>query len=146
MKFGVTGTRVGMTDEQRAAFRNWIEGWGEILLEEFHHGSCQGVDVEAARIVRELVPACYIVAHPGPDGDPCQESSGVDNETRPPLTHFARNRNIVNETDWLAALPRELERQPRGGTWYTVGYAEKSRKPLALIWPNGGVYIPAVAR
>ena len=125
MKVGFTGTRYGMSERQKEAFRIGLES---VTLYEFHHGSCQGADVEAARIVREVKPDCLIVAHPGPDGDPHRELSGVDDVTTAPKTHFARNRDIVNQTDMLAATPLQDEPQSRGGTWYTIGYAQKSGK------------------
>jgi hypothetical protein len=133
MKLGFTGTRHGMTDHQKQLFRQVLSG---IQLYEFHHGSCQGADVEAARIVREVVPNCLIVAHPGPDGDKHREVSGVDNVTTEPKSHFARNRDIVNETDLLAAAPLQDEPQNYGGTWYTIGYARKAGRESLIIWPK----------
>jgi hypothetical protein len=133
---GFTGTRRGMTDVQMCMF----EGMLTRTPAEFHHGSCRGADVEAARIVRRtfLYPV-RIVCHPGPDGDPCQEDSGVDSERLAPKTHFARNRDIVNACDKLIACPGEMQEQARGGTWYTINYARKVGKPVTIIWPNGGI-------
>lgn len=130
MKVGFTGTRYGMSESQKKAFRIGIGG---VDVWEFHHGSCQGADVEAARIIRELKPECLIVAHPGPGGDPHRELSGVDDITTEPKTHFARNRDIVNQTDMLAATPLQDEPQSRGGTWYTIGYAKKVGKGVAIF-------------
>lgn len=135
MKLGFTGTRNGMTELQKTIFEGLLQP-----MEEFHHGSCRGADVEAARIVHhtfELSPT--IVCHPGPDDDPCREASGVDDEVRPPKTHFARNRDIVNETDELIATPADMAEQERGGTWYTIRYAQRVRKPVTIIWPDGSI-------
>lgn len=137
MNIGITGTRDGMTAEQERAFRSLI-AVGPVG--RFHHGSCQGVDVEAARIVRELYPGCWIVAHLGPDGDPCRSISGVDNETRAPKTHFCRNRAIVDETERLIAVPKQPQEMRYGGTWYTVSYARKARKPHVIVWPDGALH------
>ena len=133
MRLGFTGTRHGLTDAQSAILEGLLPE-----VSEFHHGSCQGADVQAARIVRRsFVGHIHIHAHPGPDDDPCQEPSGVDDVTHPPLTHFARNRVIVDSTDEIYACPCEAEEQPRGGTWYTVRYARKRGKKVTIIWPNG---------
>jgi hypothetical protein len=56
----------------------------------------------------------------------------INDETRPTLTHFVRNRNIVNESDVLIAVPMQAEHQDRGGTWYTYDYATKQ-----LYQPRG---------
>lgn len=112
-KVGFTGTRHGLTDLQAATFEGLVSG-----PDEFHHGSCQGADVEAARIVRRShAKPVKIVCHPGPAGDEHQQDSGVDDERRAPKTHFARNRDIVAETDELVACPCDVTEQNRGGTW-----------------------------
>lgn len=145
MRVGFTGTRDGMTAEQAAVFEGFVP-----LPTEFHHGSCKGADIEAAMIVRKIfmvhVP---IICHPGPDGDPCQYESGVDDLRHAPKTHFARNRDIVNQTDMLIACPCDMSEQSRGGTWYTVNYAKKVGKPVTIIWPDGsfgGAKLPSVRR
>ena len=46
MIIGFTGTRYSMTDAQRAAFGVLV--MLDMDFQEFHHGSCQGADVEAA--------------------------------------------------------------------------------------------------
>lgn len=137
MIVGFTGTRHGMTDVQRASFGTLIVL--DVKVTEFHHGSCKGADIEAARIVRHVVSPSWIINHPGPDGDPCREESGVDDEILPPKTHFARNRDIVDKSDILVACPCDMTDQPRGGTWYTVGYAAKKKKLVYIVWPDGRV-------
>jgi hypothetical protein len=139
---GVTGTRKGFTANQRLDFTTLAK---EFAPTEFHHGSCEGVDVEAARIIRELFPDCWIVAHPGPDNCSHRVSSGIDNETRPPETHFARNRTIVRSVQMMSGYPREEEHQPRGGTWYTIDFSENTGVPVRVTYPSGrdnGVRVP----
>jgi len=134
-KIGITGTRHGMTELQEVMLEGLLRP-----MSSFHHGSCQGVDVQAAQIVGRLFNyKPRIVCHPGPDGDPCQQDSGVDDERREPKTHFARNRDIVDETDELYACPREMEEQKHGGTWYTIRYARKKGKPVTIIFPDGSL-------
>lgn len=135
MKVGFTGTRYGMSELQKLMLQ------AAVTINppaEFHHGSCQGADVEAARIVREFAPKCRIVSHPGPDGDQYRELSGVDDETRQPKTHFARNRDIVDETDILLATPLQDEPQQRGGTWYTINYATKRGRKVGQFPRSSG--------
>lgn len=135
MKLGFTGTSKGMTDLQATMLEGLLP-----ILESFHHGSCKGSDVEAARLVRKTFKVHKtIIAYPGPDNDPSNEISGVDDIVKPPKTHFARNRDIVNDTDELIATPAEMVEQETGGTWYTIRYAIKMGKLVTIIWPDGGL-------
>ena len=137
MNIGFTGSRHGMTDAQRAAFGVLVTF--DYQPSTFVHGSCQGADVEAAAIVRHVQRLCRIASRPGPDGDPHQVDSGVDDVKLPGKTHFARNRDIVDGCDVLIACPCDMTEQPRGGTWYTVGYARKNGKCVIIVWPDGSV-------
>lgn len=135
MRVGVTGTRHGFTKDQEASFTEEVKGFTHFL-----HGSCGGVDVEAARIVRKMMgKKVHIICLPGPDGDSWREISGVDDEIRAGKTHFARNRDIVNECDLLIGCPYDAEEMSHGGTWYTINYARKKGKKLIIIWPNGDI-------
>lgn len=139
MKAGVTGSRHGFSASQAMAFRRWAAE--QESIDEFHHGSCSGVDVEAARIVRELHPGCRIIAHPGPEDCPHQADSGVDDEALPGKGHFARNRDIVNCTEFLAGFPFSMGVRPdgtrMGGTWYTIEFARKVGRPHIVVSPDG---------
>lgn len=140
MKLGITGTRDGMTEAQEKVFRKVIAGFS---FPEVHHGSCEGVDIQAARIIHEICSpwkqgVWRCICHPGPEGIG-DGISGVDTDRLPPLGHFARNRAIVDEIDLLIVIPRETEQQEFGGTWYTHDYAIKKSKDLMVIWPDGRI-------
>lgn len=129
-KIGVTGTRKGMTPLQaknveRVLRENFSPG------AEFHHGDCVGVDGEAAVMARDL--GYKIVCHP-PQIQEHRYFFPAD-EFRQPINYFARNRNIVDETDKLIVVPLENEHQDRGGTWYTHDYAVRSKKPRIVVYP-----------
>lgn len=136
MRLGFTGTRRGMTGNQARTFNGLVAA---SALKEFHHGDCVGADDEAANIVEgwKFFDA-EIICHP-----PVDETHRAFNQhssrTLPPKTHFARNRDIVDATDFLVATPCEMERQDRGGTWYTISYALKIGKPVYIIWPDGHI-------
>jgi hypothetical protein len=99
---------------------------------ELHHGDCHGVDVEAAIIAKKL--GYRIVSHPPIKED--LQAFYQSHEYREPLSYFARNRNIVNETDYLLVVPYQMEWQSNGGTWYTHDYAKKVGKPIIMFWPE----------
>lgn len=130
-----------MTAAQKESFRKVIaDCFGEKRL-EFHHGDCVGADLEAANVVHEsnrslLGPAFWVVCHPPVDEKLRAFHPNYD-EIREPKTHFARNRDIVNETDALIVCPIDMCWQPSGGTWYTHDYAVKRNKKVIIVWPNG---------
>jgi len=129
MKVGVTGTRSGMNKRQQQEFTDFLN---ELGSGEFHHGDCVGVDVEAARIAEKL--GWKTVCHP-PIKDDLRAFHDSD-EFREPKSYFARNRNIVDETDVLLVIPYQDSHQSHGGTWYTHDYAKKKDKPLHVIFPK----------
>lgn len=137
MRVGFTGTRQGMTAEQIGTFRQLIL---DLAPTEFHHGDCQGADDDAALIVDALRAAgrlkCKIVRHP-PLDKTHQAHNDKHDEDRPPKTHFARNRCIVDQTQVLVVVPRDSERKSQGGTWYTYDYAARGYTPRFIIWPGG---------
>jgi hypothetical protein len=140
MKVGFTGTRFGMNQYQ---YNSYCDLVAKLKPKELHHGDCVGADDQSAIgirscIERGLLTDCKIICHP-----PLDESHRAFNkfheEMREPKTHFARNRDIVDETEVLIACPKDTERQERGGTWYTYDYALKKGKTVYVIWPNGTV-------
>lgn len=142
---GVTGTRVGMTREQEVRLREFLLDKPPATL---LHGACVGVDEEVALLVREQMGEdCHIVAWPGMSsrmggGGPNHDSLShrameVSDEVMDQRTHFARNREIVSRCSLLLVVPREMSRQPRGGTWYTYDYADKVGRAIMILWPDG---------
>lgn len=134
LKVGFTGTRNGMTVEQARAFADFCRAFKP---DEFHHGDCVGADAEAHDIVREVCPDCKIVVHPPVKNE--HRANKACDETREPLSHFARTRAIVDETEILVGVSWASSRQTSGGTWYTLDYAKKKRKKRTVIWPDGSV-------
>ena len=118
-----------MTDKQRAEVTEFLTraGGGEL-----HHGDCVGVDVEVAEIAASL--GYKTVCHPPSKND--LRAFHKSDEFRTPLSYFARNRNIVDETDKLLVVPYQDAWQPNGGTWYTHDYAKKKKKPYEVFYPT----------
>lgn len=129
MKLGVTGTRSGMSEDQKLKVVEFLDNHA---ITEFHHGDCVGVDVEVAQLARDR--GIEIVCHP-PIKDELRGWFESD-QTRVPLSYFARNRNIVDETDHLLVVPFQTSHQSNGGTWYTFDYATKKGKPTTVIFPD----------
>lgn len=128
---GFTGTRYGMSALQKTALRVSLQ---EIHGDVFHHGDCIGADAEAHTIAVEL--GMKIVIHPPVDERHRAFCTGHV-EIRAALSHFARNRAIVDESEILLVGPLQMERQPYGGTWYTHDYGLKRAKKVMLVLPDG---------
>jgi hypothetical protein len=132
MIIGVTATRHGMVAPQ------WLSVVNALLHlqpEEVHEGDCVGGDDEFFKIVRMLLPKTRIVTHPPVDNTFRAFHQG--DVVLEPKTHFARNRDIVSAVDIMFGVPLEMTRQDNGGTWYTIDYALKVKKPIHIIWRNG---------
>lgn len=131
---GFTGTRQGMTLAQREAFRRTIRA---LAFDEFHHGDCVGADADAHDEVRRCCPNVRIIVHPPADETHRAHCRG--DECRAPLTHFARNRAIVEETYMILGASLTPHRTERGGTWYTLDRAYRAGMIVHVHWPDGTV-------
>lgn len=126
---GFTGTREGMTPAQIIA----VDGLTMYDFHTVHHGDCVGADAMMHAIAR--ANGQWIVGHP--PSDPKLRAYCTFDEMWPEKAYYTRNRDIVNSSGVLLATPKEMEEQPKGGTWYTVGYARTKKKPIIIVWPNG---------
>lgn len=132
---GFTGTRDGLTAAQRHTLGEALR-----MTTEFHHGDCIGADEEADALAR--MHGARVVIHP-PIIEDLRAYCGNPHDDRdrttwvPAKDYLARNRDIVHAADRLIACPRETTRTLRGGTWYTVRFAESVGKPVRIIWPDG---------
>ena len=143
MKIGFTGTRWGGSEAQKATLEKYLRSLQrESLVFECHHGDCVGADAEFADLCAKVYRCCVrIICHPPIDESHRAFTTNAA-ETLPPLTHFARNRDIVNACDVMVVCPWDMEHQPRGGTWYTFDVAMKQKKPVFVVWPDGSVQRP----
>jgi hypothetical protein len=132
MKIGFTGTQAGMTDVQWKKLNDLLEKCVSPSA-EFHHGDCIGADAEATISAKEL--DYRIVMHP-----PIERSKRAFTEaddSRPPRPYLKRNRDIVDECEHLFACPKGKTEELRSGTWATIRYAKKTKKPVTIIYPDG---------
>lgn len=132
LKIGVTGSRKGMSAAAMLALENLLSA---MTVVEAHHGDCMGVDkVFHDLVVKRGIP---VVVHP-PNNRVCRAfcASG-DPVVRKAKSYLFRNRDIVDETDLLIALPETKEEVLRSATWSTIRYARTQDKRLAIIYPDG---------
>lgn len=133
MKVGFTGTRTGMTSAQSDQVAYVLNLLG---VTEFHHGDCVGADAEAHELARAR--GAYVVIHP-PVDEIHRAFCRYADETLPALTHFARNREIVKNTEVLVAAPPAMVELTQGGTWHTINYGKKQLRDVYICWPDGSL-------
>ena len=136
MIVGFTGSRQGMTDKQKDRFISLIS-----LIEpsDFHHGDCIGADSDAHDMV--VNKGIFIMIHP-----PIIDSLRAFKMGKKglfavlnPKDYIDRNKDIVDSSDILIAIPSTLDEKLRSGTWSTIRYARKQKKQVIVILPNGKV-------
>ncbi len=136
MKVGITGTRKGMSRIQRQTFIEWLDAF-EGQIEEFHHGDCKGVDVQAAEIVQDRIGWDKIICHP-PLATAHRAFFGGGTLLKP-RAYLKRNHDIVDCVDLLIGVTWEYKEQLRSGTWATVRYAYQMCTPVLRIDPAGNL-------
>lgn len=131
---GFTGTRSGMSDEQTREVRGVLMHLQrDREISASHHGDCLGADEQFDEICIEL--GIYRVAHPPTDTRFrafCQADEILD-----ALPYIERNHVIVDTAELMLATPHTHRELLRSGTWATVRYAEQSKVPYFIIYPNG---------
>jgi len=134
MHIGFTGTRLGMTDEQKEVISDALEYALEIT--SVHHGICVGADEQFHSIALELgIP---IIGHPPEEVVYLAKIPDEEFEHLfQPKRYLARNREMVDNCDVVYATPKEYEEVLRSGTWATVRYAIAKEKLVGVVYPNG---------
>lgn len=137
IRVGFTGTRAGLTPPQLTALRQILSAMGP---GEFHHGCSVGADDQAHSLAAE----CGWIRglHPPTSHTFLATITRLPGDLLyPPGDYLTRNQDIVDSTESLIACvkgPEEL----RSGTWATIRYARKKRKPVTIIYPDGSVKEP----
>lgn len=144
MNVGFTGTREGMTGWQEAhlAFTLQVIQVADSHTEteffpQFHHGDCVGADAEADKIVRGIGGFWRIIHPPIEEYHRAHCPVTVDSTLLEPEEYLVRNKDIVDQTDWLIAAPKTKKRFVRSGTWSTVRYAESQGKRVLILHRDG---------
>ena len=133
VRLGFTGTRHGMTTAQIAVVDDLIA----FEVTEVHHGDCVGADHDIDRLAKGV--GINRVAHP-PSDQRLRAFTDAE-KVLEPKPYLDRNRDIVHDTDMLLATPLEDYQPTKGGTWYTVRYAESIGRRVVIVWPSGKVEV-----
>lgn len=128
---GFTGTRLGMTGPQIAQ----VDDLTQFGFSTVHHGDCLGADYDMDCIAK--ANGQFRIVHP--PSNPRLRAWCDGDVILPEKPYHDRNRDIVDAVEIVLACPHEPERQVRGGTWYTIDYAESQKKHVIVVWPDGTV-------
>lgn len=128
---GFTGSRGGCTAAQLVTLENHIS----LLPDDWQglHGDCVGADEQFDELCKQYGIAtvcrpCTLSHLRAYAADPIAE----------PTNAMARNRAIAATCEWLFACPPTKEELKRGsGTWATIRYGKKNKKPVTIIYPDG---------
>lgn len=132
MIVGFTGTRFGMTDQQKETVASLLEGFDAVQV---RHGDCVGADVDFHLIA--LSRGSEVLIHPPKNEKLRAFCHGKGVTVLPAHSYLKRDRDIVVGSDVLIACPKTMEEESKGGTWYTVGYARTKQKSYVIVWPDG---------
>ena len=138
VSLGFSGTRLGMTQEQKIAFGRLVR---RFQPSEFHHGCCDGSDEEAHKIVRQArgstadTYCIEIIGHP-PTNNTYRSWVACD-QMRDPKPYLRRNLDIVRSCGVLIATPKRGTRS--GGTWYTIHKGQLMDRWVLVIEPDGRI-------
>jgi len=129
MIVGFTGTRAGMTDQQKEAIKNLFMQWKPT---EFHHDDAIGADQQAHDIA--TIFKIRTIIHP-PQNPKYRAFCKGDLIIEEKL-YTVRDHDIVNSCVAMIATPRGFHEELRSGTWATIRYSIKVNKRLTIIYPD----------
>lgn len=137
---GMSGTRDGMSIKQLETFERLL-AWELVKpgAHTWHDGDCLGSDEQGLALVTKFKRDWAIVER---HGHPCNlkqfRAHGEYDVMHPIYPPLVRNRHIVLSCTTLFFTPAEYTEVFRGsGTWATIRYAQKVKRPHYLIWPDG---------
>ena len=140
MSIGFTGTKKGMTTDQRSSVLRILNSMKNRSV--VHHGGCVGADIDFDSICFEL--GKIRVIHPS-NIHSMQGKWHYTEHYRPEKPPLERNKDIVNESRILIATPSQFSEVTRSGTWFTIRYARNCKvdykKIIYIILPDGTIEV-----
>jgi len=134
---GFTGTRNGMTDEQRESVVDLVQNLKHSLSTMASivglHGDCVGADADFHDICR----AEELDVHQRPCTFKNMRARTDAMEIAKPMTAMVRNQLIVDDCVVLVACPPTVKELKRSGTWATIRMGRKANKQVVIIYPDG---------
>ena len=123
---GFTGTRLGMSENQKNQFSDHLGALTFTYPEvHFHHGCCIGADIEADVIARNH--KCWMHLHPSTFKATQVQVYEFGDILYSPAAPLVRDLDIVKASSILNAAPRndKIEQFRGSGSWATIRYGKK---------------------
>lgn len=136
IKVAFSGSANGASLKQLEAMNKLLGEWHAPGFEDIlAHGDCVGADSSADRFARII--GYKVEIHPPTNPVKrafCYREGDVMYDAYP---YHSRNMHIVDWCDQLLATPKK----PRGsgGTWFTVDYALRRKKPVVVVYADGTI-------
>jgi len=131
-----------MTVAQKISFKQMLRTL-EYRLTDVCHGDCVGVDEEAHAIVREhFKQRVRIHVFPPEDNELrayCGNGKEDGEEVRiyDPTSYLRRDKDMVDASRAVIAMPFESNEKVRSGTWSSIRHARAAGRFLCIIYPDG---------
>ena len=136
--FGFTGSRRSLSVRRITKLIEVMKALRTFGYSTLHHGDCIGCD-RTAHLVASARPL-KIVIHPPKLGRFRAHCERIERhrviEVKPPKDYLTRNKNIIAASELLVGMPtdpRPSAEIVRSGTWATIRYARKAKKPRILL-------------
>ena len=139
----ISGTRHGLTPVQKEELFKLLHRLPN--LQTLRHGNCQGADEEIDELVRSHVAVggreLTIHIHPATNktwSAACERRHG-EHVLHACRTYLKRNEDMVNAAQLAVCFPKTEVEERRGGTWYVVRTARRTKTPLVIVYPSGAL-------
>lgn len=136
MIIGFTGTREGATTEQIDTLKFVLSSISTTYTIQLGlHGGAKGADAQFWDVLLDKkIEFDEYSAYPSKDSF---SAGKLNRKIHKPKLPLSRNKDIVNDSNIMIAMPFQPEEQFRGGTWSTIRYCRKISHPLYVIYPDG---------
>lgn len=127
------GSRIGISHAQLDTIKNLLDQLKVSSDDIALHGCCTGADTDIHHICQKK--DMTIVGYPA-FADQYQLAEECD-KRMPQMSPLKRNHAMVNRCTLVIAAPGTQKEQLRSGTWATIRYCKKLKKPLHVVYPDG---------
>jgi hypothetical protein len=138
---GFTGTRSGMSIAQIETLSWKLDRLLAVAKpSQARHGMCIGSDLDFHHLCRAR--GFFIIGHPGVGHSGVSSTRALDcvcDLTLPEKPYILRDHDIVEQSGLLLATPAGMAEEKRSGTWTTVRYARKLKRPILIVFPDGTI-------
>jgi hypothetical protein len=138
----VIGNHHGITVGQKMSFKKMLRTC-EHRLTDVCHGDGVGVEAESHAIVREHFRQRVRIHIFPPEDDElrahCGNEDGEEVRVYNPTSYLRREKDMLNASNVVIALPFESNEKVRSVTWASIRHARASGRFLCIIYPDGSI-------